>query len=405
MTLHLRALLLAACLLGVLLQAGLGYARSVEARAVYALAPSLAQPIKHLGLALQAEAFRQPDLVPLYGSSELEAYPGPFTATQFFDGAPTGYRVFGVGAGGMTPLLILERLAALGPEVKGKPIVILASPTFIRGDDRVRQSYYNGSFSALHGYEVVFGSSLSPELRRKVAERMLEYPAPLDDEPLLRFGLERLTGDTLLDRLQFQLAVPLGRLRALLLRGQDHWLTVSAAAEEAASTASRTPPSRAGPLNWTTLQHQADQLARERSANNTWGFENAYWKTRGADLRQQRGRLTDKAFLRSVKQDADWTDFELLLRGLRELGARPLVLSVPMKGAYYAYWGVSQRARDGYYRRVQTLVQRYGIPVHTFAEADGDRLFTGDERSHPSQLGWLAYDRAIDAFVQGARHK
>ena len=398
MTLHLRAFVLAGCLVGLTLQIGFGYARSYEARAVYTHAADLT-PMKHLGLALQEEAFREPDLLPVYGSSEFEAYAGPFTASAFFAAAPTGFSVFAVGAGGMTPLLILERLAAIGEDVRGKKVVILASPTFIRGDDRIRQTYYTGNFSPLHGYELAFGDSLSPDLRRQVAERMLEYPSTLKDEPLLRFGLERLVGDSIVDEVLLDLAMPLGRLRELMLRAQDHWITSSQ--PDTTGATPELPGSHRGTPDWHALRPEAEVLARAQSGSNAWGFDDDYWGEHGADLTRQRGRLTDQAFLRSVKQDADWTDFELLLRGLRELGADPLIISVPMKGAYYEYWGVSERARDGYYRRVRLLAESYRIPVRTFAEADGDLLFNGDERSHPSQLGWLAYDQVIDAFYHG----
>src|SRR5436309_4218307 len=49
------------------------YARSVEGRNIHALAPLLFSQ-KIVGSALQAAAFRQSDLLPFYGSSELDSY-------------------------------------------------------------------------------------------------------------------------------------------------------------------------------------------------------------------------------------------------------------------------------------------------------------------------------------------
>jgi len=54
-----------------------------------------------------------------------------------------------------------------------------------------------------------------------------------------------------------------------------------------------------------------------------------------------------------------WSDFELLLRGLRELGAEPLILNAPMKGSFYDFWGVSSGARRVYYRKVHELADTY----------------------------------------------
>src|SRR5207248_9366309 len=53
------------------------YARGMARRSIHALASELLEQ-KNQGRALQAEAFRQPDLLPLYGTSELQAYQGPF---------------------------------------------------------------------------------------------------------------------------------------------------------------------------------------------------------------------------------------------------------------------------------------------------------------------------------------
>ncbi len=64
----------------------------------------------------------------------------------------------------------------------------------------------------------------------------------------------------------------------------------------------------------------------------------------------------------TMESAKEWTDLELLLRALRELGARPLLLSSPMKGSFYAYWGVLQQERWLYYDRLRMLVQDCASP-------------------------------------------
>ena len=128
---HLGPALLAVVVVVAAVIGGDLYARRLEARYVHALAPELFQQ-KMQGSALQAEAFRQPDLLPLYATSELDTFVGPYTASEFFRTYPTGFMVFSVGRQGTLPLIILQDLAAVGSDLRGKKVAICASPTFFR---------------------------------------------------------------------------------------------------------------------------------------------------------------------------------------------------------------------------------------------------------------------------------
>ena len=73
----------------------------------------------------------------------------------------------------------------------------------------------------------------------------------------------------------------------------------------------------------------------------------------------------------------EWIDFELLLRGLNELGARPLLLSIPIDGQYFDQFGVGRAFRDLYYKRIRKLAQAHDVPLIDFAEHDLGRRFPG----------------------------
>ena len=85
--------------------AGVYYCDGVEQRYIHALASDLSE-VKLHGVVLQKKAFAQPDLLVLYGSSEL-AKEMPNNASQFFQDYPTGFRVFPVGQPGTTSLAVL----------------------------------------------------------------------------------------------------------------------------------------------------------------------------------------------------------------------------------------------------------------------------------------------------------
>ena len=195
---------LAAVILGVVALEAFGfYARSLEYRSITALAANEAiveldgklNPVKNQGTALQETALDTPGLLPVYGSSELNllaAYTRPFHPTILFRDHPTGFTTFPVGRAETTCLIILQKLAAVGPGLQGRKVAISLSPYWFFKRLTARPDAYAGNFSDLHAGDVVFETRLSLPLRQDAARRMLQFPATLANRPLLRFALENL---------------------------------------------------------------------------------------------------------------------------------------------------------------------------------------------------------------------
>ncbi len=106
----------------------------------------------------------------------------------------------------------------------------------------------------------------------------------------------------------------------------------------------------------------------------------------------------DAEFLMNLKLAHEWQDFELLLRTLRETGARPLILTMPLNVPYYQRLGVSKMARSQFLMRLRPLTQRYAVPLLDFAEHNQDPRFLADHHDHLSVEGWMYYNRALDDF-------
>ena len=104
-SLHLGSMGAAFMLLTALLASGLVYARVVENRSVRALA---SQPllINIRGSALQRSAFQQPDLLPIYGSSELLSQAETWGAGQTFATYPTGFAPYQVAEVGESTAMV-----------------------------------------------------------------------------------------------------------------------------------------------------------------------------------------------------------------------------------------------------------------------------------------------------------
>jgi D-alanine transfer protein len=410
---HLAPALTAVMLAFVMLAALWSYARSLEKRSITALAADevIIEPygewcrLKNQGTALQQAAFESDVLLPLYGSSELiflRPYCRPFHVTNRFRDRPSGFMVFPVGKQASTCLIMLQKLAAVGPALRGRKVAVSVSPFWFFDDLTAWAAGYAGNFSALHAGELAFNTWMSLPLRQAAARRMLQYPDTVTDRPLLRFALENLAGGSTLGIACYDAVLPLGLLHNAILRCQDHWKVVSQQWKQPLRTTASTSTPTRPTLDWSTIHQQAEAVYRDQSNNNEFGLDNVRWERRIREetLRQQ-NTLSDDAFLRSLEGSQEWVDLELLLRTLSEFGARPLVVSMPLHGGWYDYCGVTSTARMVYYQKLREVGARYHTPVVDFADHDADRSFCFDHRGHLSPNGWVYYDEVLDGFFHG----
>ena len=406
---------LTAVILGVVALEAFGlYARSLEYRSITALAADEAiiqphgimAPVKNQGTALQQAALDTGCLLPVYGSSELNllaAYNRPFHATNLFRDRPTGFTIFPVGKAGGTCLIILQKLAAVGPALQGRKVAVSLSPFWFFERLTAWAHEYAGNFSDLHAGELAFDTRLSLQLRQDAARRMLQFPATLANRPLLRFALENLADGSPLSLACYNAVRPLGIMHNAILRYQDHWHVVCYLWKHTAKPPSPTSPRSAPPLDWPMLHRQADALYRAHSNNNEFGLDNEKWDQ---ELRQKtlqlRNTRSDDAFLWTLQKNQEWVDLELLLRELNELGARPLLLSMPIHGGWYDQCGITYTARRAYYEKLHGISARYHAPVVDFADHDADQSFCNDTLGHLAPSGWVYYSQIFDGFFHDA---
>ncbi|MDR3574492.1 MAG: D-alanyl-lipoteichoic acid biosynthesis protein DltD [Anaerolineaceae bacterium] len=399
--LHLFPALIALLIFVGFLLAGSQYAQFMENKYVHGLAPMLL-PQSLVGSALQQAALRQPDLLPVYGSSELIRENTPFRAFSFFNTYPSGFTVFEVARSAATSLSMAEELAALGPELRGKKVVISFTPAMFNAGE-VSLPAYEENYSQLHGDALIFNPYLSFAVKQQVAQRMLDYPKTLSNDPILQFAVMNLSSTSVLQQTLYYLAFPLGQLETLIIRLQDHWqvLNIIWSKPNLRAKVIKRPVT----IQWNSLIAEARAEQALKTNNNPYGFENSSWivvrKTSKEENIAPPGSK-DAQFIKNLDKSKEWTDLEILLEILRETGAQPLILSRPIDGTIWNARGVSQNAREIYYDRLQNIVvDTYGMPLVDFKNHDGDRYFSNDSLSHTSRLGWVYVDQTLDAFFHG----
>jgi len=375
---HLFSALVACAVVIAILCSGRLLAIYLEGKTVHWIAPRDFF-IKNQGLAFERAAARRPDILLLYGSSEL-IDPIPNRASDFFSSAPTGFQVCPVGKAGTTSLIILQKLGALGSELHGRKIAIsLSASSFLT--PALRPEFYAGNFSLLAANGILFGDAIDLNLKTAIAKRMLQFPETLPEDGLLELAAGCLASGRPVDRIILMAIWPLGKLQNVMLDLQDHF-------EALVYILGGGKPIP----NWLRPIHPHKVHSRKSSDG-----EDQHTESFDA-IRPAR----DAAFRARIIAASEWTDLELLFRTLAELKAEPLILSMPIDA--YAARGVSRSAREVYYDRMRELAQRYRFPVIEFEQHDADPAFLiahrDAHREHPTPRGWMAYNRALDDFFR-----
>src|SRR6516225_11026806 len=217
---HLVAALIACAIVIAILCGGRLLAIQLEQKTVHSIAPKDFF-IKNQGLAFERAAARTPDILLLYGSSEL-IDPIPNRASDFFSSAPTGFQVCPVGKAGTTSLIILQKLAALGSELRGRKVAVsLSASSFLT--PATRPEYYAGNFSLPAASGLLFGDAIDFDLKTAIAKRMLQFPDTLSENDLVKLAAKCLAAGGPMDRMVLTAIWPLGKLQNVMLDLQDHF--------------------------------------------------------------------------------------------------------------------------------------------------------------------------------------
>ena len=401
---HARAALAAVFAAVLFLAAGDWHATNLIRTYAAALAP-LNLPEALRGVALQRQILRHPELLPIYGSSEL-AKQEPTEPSRFFRTHRTGFGVAPVGAAGDHCLIIVQELVPLADLLHGKQIVIFLSPSWFTPRSHWKEDpdhlRFAARYSPLEAGTMAFGNTLDRNLKRDIAVRLLHFEGVLQERsPLVATACAALQDVSWTSRSRFAILSPLGALHNLVLQLQDQWQCVDLIDEHPALMPidMRHQPTLK-PVKWAELFDEFEQTA---DARNSGGINNLDSKLfdESSDTFDHREHLrdldTDAAFLQRMNASDEWVDFILLLRVLREIGAHALLIDQPINGCYSDNCGVSAAARQVYYNRVKQLSASYHVPVQDFSSHEEDPDFFSDV-VHPSAKAWIYYNRTLDQF-------
>jgi D-alanine transfer protein len=250
----------------------------------------------------------------------------------------------------------------------------------------------------LHANELIFSPYISYSLKQRFAVRMLDYPKTLTNDPLLAFALHRLANPSLGQSLLYYLSMPAGQLQTQVIRLQDHWAVLNWMVSHPQDL--KPVQRKTYTIDWKAQLASAENLQSYLTSSNPYGIANNVW---GSDLGNKFGvgqppGSEDPYFLHDLANSKEWIDFDILLSALKETGAQPLILGRPFNGMILTGLGDSATVRQVFYTMLQKAVQPYGFILVDFADQDTNRLFSIDQFSHTSRVGWIYVDQALDVF-------
>lgn len=328
------------------------------------------------GLSLTRKACRRSDMLLVLGSSEL-TFQDDFHVARLFAQKPTGFSPYLIGGGYRQSIHNFLLLSGLGHDLSGKKLVLFVSPTWFR--ETIEPVAYRKNFSLRQAYEFAFASSVSPELQRRGARRLLELGSPGTDDPVLRGALQALASGTTLGRVRYGLLWPIGRLQVEFQRVRDDLDLLAFAYSK------RYKPPRISPyareLDWDRLLSLAEREAKERTAGNPFGMDDRYYQKY---VSPRLDKLKDSEVGTTWLKSTEYGDLELVLQTLKEMQAKPLFISVPVLGPYYDYKGHPASDRQAYYRKVKEMIEEAGFPVADY----GDREYEPGFMQDPWHQGW-----------------
>ena len=368
-------------------------------------------PFKYQTLTFQRAALASGRVLPIYGSSELFCCGQPFLPTEVFGSRPTGFGVLALGRPGTADLFFAQTFAALRRDLRGRRLVISDSPGWFSSRRGPGPHQYGSNFLPEAAYAFVFDVSVPRSLRRIGARRMLAYPQTLRDEPLLQHAVEDLAHPTWFNGASYAALVPLGRVATWALEVRD--ATRTAAFLWQASSRPLVGPPWPPRLDWAQMAAGGTRVADAESTTNPFGLTDESYRSlrqrpkfRDAFALYDSGRTNrdgdvfapPRGWERNVSRSREWVDLRLALRVLRAAGARPLVWTLPLPGAFYDYTVFSAPVRRRYYERFARTAEVAGVAGLDFRAYDEDPGFVSDLGSHLSARGWVFADRALDVF-------
>ena len=345
-------------------------------------------PVMFQGKYIQQKMLADSRYLPIYGSSEL-ARLDRFNPANYFQEVHEGFTPFLVGRGGTESLIHFLNFSEHMDQLKGKKIVFVLSPQWFnpQGAD---ESHFVPNYSSLQGYDFAFNKQVDPVVKKMAIKRLLTYSSVKNDPILSTLYKSEITNNPWIKREAIALR-PVAVIYRHLLAKKDLYYSLAGGLSR---NRDLTPKVRN--KSWSQLAQYAEQYGAKRATNNHFYIVNSQYNKIKGFLPSNKNKDINRSYGKSI----EYGDFQLVLDILKQSGAKPLFISVPVNGPYYDYTGFPKEGRIAYYTRIKQQIEAEDFPVADFSSHEYDPYFMKDT-IHIGWKGWVYIDRAIKQFYEG----
>ncbi|WP_066064897.1 D-alanyl-lipoteichoic acid biosynthesis protein DltD [Neobacillus soli] len=347
-------------------------------------------PFMFQGKYVQQKMLENKHFLPIYGSSEL-ARLDRFHPSNYFKVTGEEFTPFLIGRGGTESLIHLLNFSEHTNQLKGKKMVFVLSPQWFQpqGTD---ESHFVPNYSSLQGYDFAFNQKVNPTIKKEAIKRLLKF-SPVKDDPFLSTIYQaEITNDPWMKR-KASLVRPFAyAYRNLLVKKDLYYSLVGGKPHK------REISHKVRDKSWGKLAIQAEKMGSRKSKNNQFCITNGQFNK----IKKMVPSLKDSKKGASYGKSPEYDDFQLLLDVLKESGAQPLFISVPVNGKWYDYTGFPKEGRTAYYERIKKQIQSQGFQIADFSNHEYDPYFMKDT-IHIGWKGWVYTDKAIKNFYEGKK--
>lgn len=347
------------------------------------------QPSMFEGMAIQTKMLEDNKYLPIYGSSELSRM-DYFHPSNYFKVNNEGFTPFLVGRAYAESMFHFLNFAVQKNELKNKKIVFILSPQWFTqtGED---ETQFDANFSVLKAYQLALYPTIHNNLMVMASKRMLDYRIVRKD-PILTTLFESYADKKQSGMLKSKIATIIGKGYLQLLKRRDLLTSII----DDKKTKLHVSPKVTKGDNWNKLDKNAGMIGKQVATDNPFYIKNSYYNSMiKAKIKKLKGYKRNNSY----EISPEYQDFQMMLDVLKEAGAKPLFVSVPVNGYWYDYTGFPKKGRTVYYEKIKKQIEKEGYPVLDLSQHEYDKYFLTDTM-HLGYKGWVAMDKGISEFMK-----
>lgn len=344
-------------------------------------------PLVYQGSLMQSRMLKQPNMMPIFGSSELVRF-DPFHPYNYTKARKTPYDTYLIGRGGTQSIIHFLNIAEQGEKLKGKKVIFIISPQWFISTG-IDEHHFSPNYSMLQAYDLAFNKTMDEKLKVKAMKRLLKFNE-ISRDPVLRTMYESEISKHKNKKTVGALAKNIGFFTRQLQHKKDLYYSLFIGKK------AKNLRADANLVEGKTFQQQivAAEEYGSRRVNNEFGIKQTMYNRK---IKKNLSKFKDYKKEDSYLYSPEYADLQLVMDALKDAGADTLFISIPMNGKWADFTGINEEKRGAYYQKMNRFLAQSGQSYVDLSSHENDSYFMSDT-IHIGWKGWVYVDKAMDDF-------